>query len=237
MDDGRGRPMGERCMVYPKKGCDVIATDIVDARLQEASKQGFIKKYKKENAESLSFKDESFDYVLCKESYHHFPRPMIALYEMLRVSSKAVVLIEPADRYMTSNILDILFKVIINNIFHIETRHQFEKVAKNYVYTISEREIEKAALGMNYPVIACKGFNWSSLKAGQQETYSKNSKIYKKFKRKMLLLNLLAWLKFRKRGKLVSVIFKIPPPASLLANLKRNGFNVNHLPNNSSLHL
>lgn len=39
--------------------------------------------------------DDAFDYVLCKDSYHHMPRPMIALYQMLRVARRAVVLIEP----------------------------------------------------------------------------------------------------------------------------------------------
>lgn len=50
-----------------------------------------------ENAEKLSSPNETLDFVLCKESYHHFTRPMLALYEMLRVATKAVVLIEPNE--------------------------------------------------------------------------------------------------------------------------------------------
>lgn len=54
--------------------------------------------YSVENAESLSFRDNEFEVAFCKEAYHHFPRPFLALYEMLRVASKAVVLAEPNDQ-------------------------------------------------------------------------------------------------------------------------------------------
>ncbi|WP_158308790.1 methyltransferase domain-containing protein [Desulfocurvibacter africanus] len=57
----------------------------------------FIPEYSVENAEKLSFANGSYDYLLCKEAFHHFPRPMIALYEMLRVARKGIVLIEPND--------------------------------------------------------------------------------------------------------------------------------------------
>lgn len=214
------------------KGCDVVATDISDSRLKEACEYGFIKEFKKENAESLSFGDGTFDYILCKASYHHFPRPMIALYEMLRVASKGVVLIEPVDRYITGNFLEVLFRILINDVFHIEKKHQFEKVAKNYVYTVSEREIEKVALGMNYPAVAFKGINLSALQGSGQEKFSTNSKLYKKFKYKMLLLDVLAWLRLRKHGKLVSVIFKEIPSPSLVTKLKKCGFQFKYLPGN-----
>ena len=79
------------------KGSKALATDISDTLLKEAQEIGFIPDYRQENAEALSFQDAEFDYVFCKESYHHFPRPMLALYEMLRVAQKGVVLIEPND--------------------------------------------------------------------------------------------------------------------------------------------
>ena len=60
---------------------DVLATDISDTYLKIALAEGFITKYKNENAENLSFNNNSFDFVLCKEAYHHFPRPMVAFNE------------------------------------------------------------------------------------------------------------------------------------------------------------
>src|SRR5213075_2707793 len=83
-------------------GRSVLATDIAPQLLRVAKERGAIDDYRAENAESLSFVDEQFDFALCKEAYHHFPRPMIALYEMLRVARVGVVLIEPYDRFARS---------------------------------------------------------------------------------------------------------------------------------------
>lgn len=66
---------------------------------------GYIYNYSKENLESLSFNNESFDFVLCKESFHHLPRPYIGLYEMLRVSKIGVVLLEPYDREINASLM------------------------------------------------------------------------------------------------------------------------------------
>ena len=102
-----------------------------------------------ENAESLSFEDEAFNFVLCKEAYHHFPRPMIALYEMLRVARKAVVLIEPFDRFVVSplperawNGAKRLAAAAKGRPVGRPARFQYESVG-NFIYTISHRELEK----------------------------------------------------------------------------------------------
>src|SRR5690606_11777413 len=54
---------------------DVTASDLNDDFLSVAKELGMVNGYRKENAEHLSYGDKSLDYVLCKESYHHFPRP------------------------------------------------------------------------------------------------------------------------------------------------------------------
>ncbi|MCX7986598.1 MAG: class I SAM-dependent methyltransferase, partial [Bacteroidales bacterium] len=78
-------------------------------------------KYRKENAEQLSVPDNSYDYVSCREALHHFPRPYLALYEMLRVSKKGIIIIEPIDILakmpiilFLKNILDIFNPFLIN---------------------------------------------------------------------------------------------------------------------------
>src|SRR5690349_3946690 len=77
---------------------DILPTDIAPGLLKEAKKMNLIKDYREENAEALSFAADEFDFAFCKEAYHHFPRPYIALYEMLRVAKRAVILIEPNER-------------------------------------------------------------------------------------------------------------------------------------------
>ena len=123
---------------------NVLPTDIDGKLLEVAKQRGLIENYSVENGERLSFADNSFDYVLCKDSYHHMPRPMIALYEMLRVARKAVVLIEPQDPWADAPL------------FPGEHVAGYESVG-NYVYTISRREMVKVALGMDLPVVAFKG--------------------------------------------------------------------------------
>lgn len=82
------------------KGVDALPTDISEYLLKEAKQEGMINSYSVENAEKLTFADNSFDFVFCKEAYHHFPRPAIAIYEMLRVAKQGIVLLEPIDRHI-----------------------------------------------------------------------------------------------------------------------------------------
>ena len=95
LGDGR---YGTEANYLISKGIDAMATDYSDKLLKIGKEIGFIDKYQKENAESLTFDDNEFDYVLIKEAFHHFPRPWIALYEAFRVCKKGVILIEPNDQ-------------------------------------------------------------------------------------------------------------------------------------------
>ena len=158
---GDGR-FGKDAHYLREKGLKVLATDISDVLLKEGFQMGYIDKYSKQNAEALTFSDNEFDFVLCKETYHHLPRPMIALYEMLRVAKKGVVLIEPTDTFFYSTFsesLSRLLKNILKTFLNKTTeKHRYEEVG-NYIYTISKREIEKVLLGMNLKIFAYKGLN------------------------------------------------------------------------------
>lgn len=124
---------------------DVTATDIDAALLDASFSVGTLKSISEEDAENLSFGDNSFDYVLCKESYHHFSRPMLALYEMLRVASKAVVLVEPQDPYADAPLVPGPTVAVY-------------ETDGNYIYTLSRRELEKVAYGLGLPALAYKNF-------------------------------------------------------------------------------
>jgi SAM-dependent methyltransferase len=51
--------------------------------------------YELANGEALPYASRSFDLVLCKEALHHLARPVLGLYEMLRVCRQRAVAIEP----------------------------------------------------------------------------------------------------------------------------------------------
>lgn len=218
------------------KGCDALSSDISDYLLKEAKDIGYISEYKKENAESLSFKDSEFDYVLCKESYHHFPRPMLALYEMLRVANKGVILIEPNDNYINNKISEILFKKLKNIIKYllrknITNRHSFEE-SGNYVFCISRREIEKVALGLNYRIVAFKGINDAYFVGVEYEKLSEQGPLQKKVRLLISIANNLCKIGVMDYGIIAAMIFKKEPSKELLQQLAKNSYEIIHLPDN-----
>jgi 2-polyprenyl-3-methyl-5-hydroxy-6-metoxy-1,4-benzoquinol methylase len=192
---------------------NVIASDISDAFLKEAKLEGLISDYSKQNAEKLSFGDNSFDYVMCKEAYHHFPRPTMAVYEMLRVCKKAVIVIaEPLDilskmslLIFIKNLLDKINPSLINALW--KNRFSFEHVG-NYVYKVSEREIEKLAMGIGLPLIA---FKYVNIDAG-------------------VAYKILSRIGIIPQNSLTFIIFKESPSKDLLNAMRKKNFRLIKLP-------
>lgn len=82
-----------------------------------------------ENCESLRQSARNYDLVLCKEGIHHLARPILGVYEMLRVTKDAVIIIEPAATLIGS-LLEFLGKSSVyekNQVGNIAHRD-------NYVY-------------------------------------------------------------------------------------------------------
>jgi len=120
---------------------NVLATDLDDTVLRQTKESGHIKSFSVENAESLSFPDNSFDFVLCKEALHHMSRPYAAIYEFFRVARYGVVVIEPQDPWVDWPCRT------------DATSPHYEAVG-NYVYQYSAREFEKIAYGLNITGVA-----------------------------------------------------------------------------------
>lgn len=121
----------------------VLATDLDDTVLKQTQASGYIERYQIENAEKLSFSDNSFDFVLCKEALHHMSRPYLAIYEFFRVARYGVVVIEPQDPW-----IDWPCRTD-------PTAPHYEAVG-NYVYQYSIRELEKIAFGLNITGLATR---------------------------------------------------------------------------------
>lgn len=153
---------------------DVTPTDICGSLLEESKRLGRIPAYRIENAENLSLENGSFDYVFCKESLHHFPRPVVALYEMMRVASKAVFFVEPNDPWSFARHphshpgsliqwllahLNQTWRFLLGSRPKVLFNVPDWETSGNYVYGISKREVEKIALGINLPQIVFKGIN------------------------------------------------------------------------------
>jgi ubiquinone/menaquinone biosynthesis C-methylase UbiE len=226
---------------------EVLATDISDYYLKIAKDDGFITNYQIENAEQLSFKDHSFDFVLCKEAYHHFPRPMIALYEMLRVAKKAVILIEPLDentitpsKLLYGGVIKWGFQFIKNQIKLLFGKKPYYffgnyEVAGNYVYTLSEREIEKVGLGLNLNYVAFNYLNDYYIEGLEWEKVNDNSDIFKNIKKKLAINNKSSAKGFLKYGMIIAIIFKSDPSEKCINLLNSHSYSISKLSKNPFL--
>jgi SAM-dependent methyltransferase len=177
---------------------NVFPTDIDGKLLEVAKQRGLIDKYGVENGEQMSFADESFDYVLCKDSYHHMPRPMIALYEMLRIARNAVVLIEPQDPWIDPPIAE------------QQERAGYESVG-NYIYTVSKRELTKVAQGLDLPAYAFKSYFDHCPPAIERIPVSPNSPGFNHYMRVILAGENAVQQKKTKGGMLFAILFKVLP--------------------------
>ena len=60
-----------------------------------------LKMIKKEDVQALSFKDNSFDIVLCQEVLEHVPNPVKAMKELKRVAKKQLIITIPYEPFFT----------------------------------------------------------------------------------------------------------------------------------------
>ncbi len=225
---------------------NVLATDINDVHLKLAKNDGYIDHYQVENAEKLSFQDEFFDFVLCKESYHHFPRPSIALYEMLRVAKRAVILIEPNDHYIRpvnntlhASILN-LWQDFKNSIKQLAGREIYYNYGNyeptgNYIYTVSQREFEKFALGLNLPCLVTKFLNDHYIEGVEFEKISDNGPLQKAINNEIERLDNLSEKGINQPNILFLALFKEIISPELEQHFKRDKYNVINLPRNPYL--
>jgi len=230
---------GFEAKYFKEHGQSVIASDISDVILKEAKAENLIDEYRKENVEYLNLDEDSIDYVSCREAFHHFPRAYLGIYEMIRVAKKAIILIEPLDILSKSpffllikNLCDLINPLLINKIW--KNRFSWETVG-NYVFKISEREIEKIAMGIGLSCLAFKEINVLLKIKGNTQLVPMDHKLLKNIKIKLGFMNILSKLRIIPYNTLCSIVFKEMPDKELLKNLKENGYKIIKLPQNPYL--
>ena len=100
-------------------------------------------KWVKMNAESLSFPDGSFDYVVIHTALHHTQSPHRVLTEMYRVGKKGILAFEGPDTFLVR----IAEKYGLTQKYEVAGTYPGNGVngtdIPNYIYRWTEREIEK----------------------------------------------------------------------------------------------
>lgn len=236
---GDGLYGGEAHFLISAGAKHVHCSDISDALLKIGHEHGAISSFSAENAENISFADNSFDYVYCKEAFHHFPRPFIALYEMFRVARKGVILTEPRDTTIdTAPIQELrnVLKALVGR--KPSKKHGFESVG-NYAYALSEREVEKFLLGMHYTHAAFIGCN-DLYESGignihmQSEAVGDKKKIARA-KQAIKYKDLICRIGVRRSTILTAAMFKSEPAQRTKNSLTDAGWTVKDLPKNPYL--
>jgi SAM-dependent methyltransferase len=225
---GDGR-FGSDAHFLEELGCDVTASSISDGTLREAHAQGWIKRYSAENAEKLSLSDDSVDFVLCKESFHHFPRPGIGFYEMLRVSRYGILFIEPLDG--SPKLLTEVKRLAKKFLRKGDTYDQFEP-AGNFIYRLSIKETAKMLTALGLPTLAWKTMNdfWHIPFAGAPA--NKLSVATLGTRSAIFLQDALAKIGLLNFGLTAAICFKINPTAEVRSALQASGFRFIDLPKN-----
>lgn len=223
-----------------KNGNGAIASDLNADFLKLAKEEGIISDFSAQNAEHLTYQDQHFDYILCKESYHHFPRPYAALYEMIRVARKGIVLIEPQDPVSRMPLLLGLVNLLAMGGSNWpaklwKNRFSYEPVG-NFVYKISERELEKFAAGLNLPLVAFKKLNPNFYFEGANNTEaSLKSSRFRMICLKKKLFDGLVKIRLMPSQVLSAVVFKELPAAETLTELKKSGYQLVYITPNPYL--
>lgn len=146
---------------------------------------------------------------------------------MLRVSKTGVILIEPFDRAINASLLEKTLNWLLEKIKG--NIHNLYEPSGNYKYSLSEREIEKIALGLNLPYIAFKYLNDYYRDGLGLETKKKDDKIINKIKNQILLRDILWKFRLFPPTFIVSIIFKNEIESKLLADY---GYNIIELTKN-----
>ena len=94
-------------------------------------------RYERQNGEAVRHDSQSFDLVFCKEGLHHLARPILGLYEMLRIARRGIVVIEPFDT-LAGRVFEKL------GIATVYEQNQADNIAyrDNYVYRFTRRQLQ-----------------------------------------------------------------------------------------------
>lgn len=108
----------------------ILASDYSNEAIERVRKTFAGIEVKVEDNEKLSFNDNYFDWSFIAASLHHLPRPIVGLYELLRVSKQGIIVIEPYDSLLT--------RIAVS----LGMAQKYE-ASGNYVYRFSRGEIYK----------------------------------------------------------------------------------------------
>lgn len=221
---------GSDAYYLQESGANVTATSLSDVTLNKAKELGYLKSGMALNAEAMELADDSCDFVVCKASYHHFPRPPIAFYEMLRVCRKGVILIEPTDGGRKP--LNIA-KVAIKKLLRKETSG-FEP-SGNFIFKVNIDEISKMMSALNFEIVSYRLMNDFYHRKLSHRPFSPGSFATVATKVGLAIQGVFCKLRLLNYGMSTFIAFKESPNEAAIQGLTQIGFKHKRLPKNPYL--
>lgn len=133
---------------YAKCGAKVTGVDLSEESIKRAKirkeRYNFNSEFKVGDVTNLSFPDNSFDIVSVHDGLHHLSEPWKAVREMVRITKKGVVIIEPAKSLITK----------ISVWLGISTNYE----GKDFVYRFKENEIASWLKGTGIKKVISKRY-------------------------------------------------------------------------------
>jgi hypothetical protein len=210
----------------------IVASSIGTEQLSRTKSLGFLADINivAINAEDIPYETDKFDFVLAKEVYHHFARPAIGLYEMLRVARIAVILIEPLD--FVSRPLDFVRDVVKRALRRSLTQGEFEYYG-NYTHRLSLRETRKLMTAAAYSGMYTFRFNDYG-DDGQVAPITDKWQFFV-YRSAIAVQNCLARFRLLSWGKACLILSKRRLPEDLQTALLHLGYTEEFLPRNPYL--
>ncbi len=201
---------------------EAIASSISNYTLEWAKQQAYISEYKIINAEQINEPPDSYDFVFCKEAYHHFSRPPLAFYEMLKVAKQGLILIEPQEN--GTKLLDWVKTFVKKNVRGDQNINY--EISGNYIYRINVNEIKKMLMSMSLQYLAVYRFNYLYFPFIANMDYKEFSLQNIFLKSGEFILNLFSKIGLLNYGALTLIIFKEKPKMNLERELEEIGFKI-----------
>lgn len=146
--------------VFKDLGFDNVTIANLDERMKGNEFQPFEWSY--QNAENLSFEDNSFEFVVVHAGLHHCYSPHRALLAMYRVATRGIIILESRDSFVMKIISYLGFTQIYEHAAVFYNSCKYGGVQNtdipNFVYRWTEREIEKTI--NSYAPFAPHRFNY-----------------------------------------------------------------------------
>ena len=212
----------------------VTASSISDTQLLAIKSIGYLSgvQIRALNAENMDLPDDAFDYVLCKQAFHHLPRPMIAFYELLRVARRGVLFLEPVDE--PKRAFDFLRGVVKRILRGDDANAQLFETVGNFMYRLSTNEIFKAACALQLSAMAVRHinvFSWARLSPYDYRR-SLARVIYELGCKSQ---DVLTATKLMSPGFVACFIAKAPLTNTIASELRLSGYRVISIPKNPYL--